>query len=198
MTRAELVLEFLRVLLSWPPLVALILFYFLRVHKDGLGLVINRFAEFVHWKLTFPGGAIEAGNYPPVASQEKPHRDASEGIKEGTKLAKESPAKAQNDLEGEFTYFLRLGIETNLKIIETVVDKRWNKLMRGAFALMAPKSSPSTVEEKIQAMGNFYDQRVLVDLSAIRNVLAQQTPAPRSELITTYVKSQKLVWYLSQ
>lgn len=182
---AELLLKYIGVLFTWPPIIALVLIYFMWSQKDALNQILIRIADLTSWKLAFPGGALEATKYPPAIPQEKEKLELSP--------PKDEPKKA-DDLSTDFLIFLVHGITTNQGIIAKLLDRI---LAKQFSMLLGIGKVPEGYLEKVQALQGKLDPQAIADLNEIEVVLRGPQKHGRTELIGVYTKSQTLVWYLS-
>jgi hypothetical protein len=182
---AELLLKYIGVFFTWPPIIALVLIYFMWSQKDAVSQILIRIAELTSWKLAFPGGALEATKYPPALPQEKEKLDLAP--------TKDEPKKA-DDLGTDFLKFLVHGITTNQSIIAKLMDRI---LAKELFAVLRIQKVPERYLEKVQALQGKLDPQAIADLNEIEEVLRGTRKEGRTKLIQVYLNSQTLVWYLS-
>ncbi len=181
---AKMVMEYLRVLLAWPPLVAVVLLWFLVSQRDAIAGLIGRIKQ-----VTFPGGGFETAQYsqlPAPATETK-----------NTTLKDMSPNQNNvsariNVLERNFDDFLFLSFQSNVTIIMNLLDALRRKLMLDVFGGV---SQPNTLLEKVQAIRGRIDPRAFEDLVEIAELMSK-TPLPRERLIEAYSTSQLLIDYL--
>lgn len=179
---ANLVLEYLRVILSWPPLVITALFYFLVSQHASIARLIDRIRGF-----NFPGGELNIERYETPSENKNGETISSRGKGASASSGEMEPGLAEIDLE--FTYFLTSSLEANRLIILRLVDVLWGKFL---FSMFNP--GVKTFDEKMNLIKDKIDKNAYRDLVSVMN---KSSPHPaRQDLINVYIKSKLLVDYL--
>ena len=131
---ANLVLEYLRVILSWPPLVIAALIYLLVSQRVSIAKLIDRIRGF-----NFPGGGVNTE--PSYASP------VEKKSGEPAALPGKSTSTSSGEIDREFTYFLNSSLSANRQIISKLIDVLWDKLGLSMFNREVKK-----IEEKHNEM----------------------------------------------
>ena len=185
---AQIVLDFLRILFSWPVVIGVLLYLFFREYRPEIGRLIERIR-----RLAFPGGELAAENYP---IQPPERESSSEASSEASPPQPQSVKTAEvEDLAKDFDSFLWEAISLNRTIIQIMIDHLWNKKigsMAGAGAQPA-----TTLTEKMHQLRKISDipSGATRDLSLIENVTRQIS---RQELLLAHRRSEALVWYVTR
>jgi hypothetical protein len=186
---AKLLLEYLRVFLTWPPLLALVLFYLMTSQKTAITRLIDRIKQ-----VNFPGGGIEA-EYPELP-KEKSEQAISPPSPEESRSSPQDLLKKIDALDQDFDKYLRLNLQANKKIIANILAAIWRKSGGGLLTgLVSRGEMPGTFLEKIQALRDRIDPRALEDLEYLARLDGKQLSS-RRELMQACIKSKLLVDYL--
>ena len=177
---AKLILEYLQVILSWPVLAALVLWYFLRSQHAVISQLLNRVKQ-----IKYPGGSLEVEQISysspeelapaPVINQNN-NDDVQTGLKK---------------LESEFVLFLVLGLETNEKIIDSLMGAICSKQGGTLFGRKL-----ATIDEKISFLKDRIDKNAYKDLVSLFREKTKKGKDGRTGMIKEYIKSEALVDYL--
>ena len=182
---AEFLLKLIEALLIWPTVIALVLIYFMRSQRDVLGQILTRLTDLTSWKVAFPGGALEATKYPPAIPPEK----------EKLELAQAKNAQPKEDeVVTNFGILIVEGMDINQNIIAKLLDRI---IAKQFLPMFRPEKTPAGYLEKVAVLQGKLDQQAIADLTEIEEILKGKKKVERSEIVRTYLKSQKLVWYLS-
>lgn len=179
---AKLILEFLRVLLSWPPMIATVSIYLMWSQADAITRLIDRIK-----KVDFPGGGVDT-EYPPELPKEKSGQTLLAGPAE-TKSLTTDPSKKLDILEDDFNKFVLYGFQSNRTVLENLVDVLWRKQGLGIF-----QKAPAAMMDKVR-MINIIDPKARKDLQDIEDLRGRES-VTRKEIIHAYIKSNLLVDYL--
>lgn len=176
-------LEYLRVFLSWPPLIALALFYFMISHKDAIDRLIDRIKGF-----TFPGGVIDTEiKYTPDLPNIKKDQVASTPIRE----EKDSiQLKRLDILEKDFNSFIFHDLLSNRNILHKLITAIWKKSGHGLFKA----HTTPTISDMLIDIKSRIDPKAVEDFKDIENTVGTQN-LTREEIIKTYIKSKLLADY---
>jgi len=179
---AQLLLEYAKVVFTWPVAVGIIVFYFLQSQRVVVSDVLARIT-----KLAFPGGEVSLDpHYPPrleadtiVPPRQAPAMDATQ---------------TASELEVEFTKFLLSSFSRNKFFIESLIGEIWNKLMQGAFGLSTDAARAETIVDKVRAMRSILrmPNSALSDLERIESFGENDYP-PRAELLDLHNKAEALL-----
>lgn len=169
----------MRVILTWPVLITIVLIYFLRSQKEVITHLIKRINQ-----ISFPGGKLDAG-YDSNISKRAEILPAS-GT-DGKNSAEDLPKKV-SILESDFNNFLFESLQANKKIIHNLVDVFYRK---GSFFAHKSISFP----EKIKAIGNSINVNALEDLRYIETI-TESAQTSRENIVKAYIKSKVLIDYL--
>ena len=172
---ANLVLEYLRVILSWPPLVIAALICFLVSQREPITRLIDRIRG-----LSFPGGELNAEPYEPPLEKKSGEPAA---------LPEKSTSTSSGEIDREFTYFLNSSLKANRQIISKLIDVLWDKLGLSMFNREVKK-----IEEKMDRIKDRIDENAYRDLLSVMN--KDDQPPKRLDLINSYIKSKSLIDYL--
>ncbi len=180
---ANLILEYLRVILSWPPLVITSLIYFLVSQRQPIARLIDRIR-----RLNFPGGELDAELRYETLPENK-SGDTTPPSGKGTSASSGETEPELSKIDLEFTYFLTSSLKVNRHIILKLVDVLWAKL---GFDLFNPEVK--TFDEKMNFIKDKINKNACSDLFS---VMDKSDPYPkRQDLINVYIKSKGLVDYL--
>ena len=185
---ANLLLEYLRVIFTWPPLVMGSLIYFLVSQRpsiaqlrESIALLIGRIRG-----VSFLGGELKTEyETPPENKNEETIPPSGKGTSASSGETEPRLAK----FDHEFTYFLTSSLEVNRRIISKLVDVLWSKL---GFELF--NSKVRTFNEKMDRIKDRINENAYQDLLG---VMKESDPhLKRQDLINIYIKSKSLVDYL--
>ncbi len=179
---ANLILEYLRVILSWPPLVIASLIYFLVSQRQSIALLMARIR-----RLNFPGGELNTEPYETPSENKNGETILPPG--KGTSASSGEIKSELSKIDPEFTYFLTSSLEANRHIISKLVDVLWGKL---GFELFNP--GVKTLNEKMNLIKDKIDKNAYRDLLSVTN--KSDSHPTRQDLINIYIKSKYLVDYL--
>lgn len=175
---AKLILEYLQVVLSWPVLAALVLWYFLHSQHAVISQLLNRIKQ-----IKYPGGSLEVVPYsspeiPPPAPviNQNNNDDVQTGLKK---------------LESEFVMFLVLSLETNEKIIDSLMGVICFKKGATVFG-----KELATRDERIDFLKGRIDKNAYKDLVYLLRESMKNGKDGRSGYVKDYIKSKALVDYL--
>ena len=182
METAKLILEFLRVLLSWPPMIVVVSIYLMWSQKHAITRLIDRIKQF-----NFPGGGFDA-EYHPELPKEKSGQTLL-AMPEGTKTPTTDPSKKLDTLEEDFNTFIFHGFQSNRKVLENLVDALWKKQGLSLF-----QTAPANLMDKVRRI-RIIDPKARNDLQKIEELLSKSSPT-RKEIMQSYIKSNLLVDYL--
>lgn len=179
--------EIIKGLFSAPFIFGGIILYFLLTHRLAVRAILERLSS-----VSFPGGVKFDMAYPPTSdalniqvSHPKPPDKGPEQLSR--------KADISENFEENFRAFLLEGIGLYRTFIDTDINLLWNRLMKGAFALIAPKKT-TTAGEMLEAMKGIYavDDRAIQDYLKIMNITRTSST---SELMAVYNKAVVLHEY---
>ena len=188
MSVAELLLRYIGVVLTWPPVVALIFLYFIGSQREAIAKLIDRIAEIV-----FPGGSLKLPPYDGIEAQSQGGPDTKKPSAQESVSTKEE-TEAFEPTDKAFQVLIVRGISSNQAIIAQLLDRLWIKFR---YPLFKTGNPPERYLDKVQAMEGVLNQNVTNDLNRIEKATRGDEKKGITDLAYVYLTSQKLVWYLS-
>ncbi|MBI3354450.1 MAG: hypothetical protein HY034_06145 [Nitrospirae bacterium] len=179
---AELVLEYLRVILSWPFIIFIVLIYFMNSQKKAITRLIDRIKQ-----VNFPGGSVETEKY----DSELPKEVSKSVLSSNSDMTKRVEL-----LEEDFNKFILLSLQSNKRIIDNLINAIWRKDRPRLLADIVGGETTVSLSEKEQAIKNLIDPKALEDMDYIKRVLSNKSPS-REEVMQAYIKSKFLLDYLN-
>lgn len=179
----NLILEYLKVILSWPPVVLLALYYFLFTQREPLARLIDRVKQ-----VDFPGGGFKT-DYMAPTEEIGGQKNIPEIVVESKKIQPGDPQKTDS-LEQDFNTFIYIDFQSNAKIINLLIDRAWKKFK---FPFLKP---PEEIVERAKSISNAIPIAVLEDLRIVMDFLTgKKRPSNRKDLMEVYIKSKFLINY---
>ncbi|MCX5724725.1 MAG: hypothetical protein NTX84_09490 [Nitrospirae bacterium] len=189
MSVADILLKYLSVLLAWPPVVGIMLLYFLGSQREAIGRLIDRIAEIV-----FPGGSLKLPLYEgedKVSTREGPEillNKAPEAV------PPKEEAKVPKSTGDAFLVLITNGLSSNQSIIAQLLDRIWIKSnLSGSQA-----RPPEGYLNKVDALAGVLDRNVIRDLRRVESALRGDECEKLTTRVYIYNASQKLIWYLTE
>ncbi len=179
MKTAEIALEYLRVILNWPPLISVVVVYVIITQREAITRLIDRIKQ-----VNFPGGGIQT-EYNSELPKEK-SINLSSSISSGGE-----DKDWQNKiavLDKDFNNFIFSTLQSNKAILNNLLDALWRKPEFGGFRM-----APPNFLEKAKQLSSSINPRAIEDLKYIDETLSKAFS--RENVMRAYIKSSFLVDY---
>jgi len=187
MAIAQLLLQYLQVILSWPPMIVLVLLYLLFTQRTPLTRILEGFAAATAWKLSVRGVGVEVSKYPPGEDPE-----IADKVVKQIEVQKTTQETASSD----FTHFLVRGIVINQSVISKLLDEVWQKQLTMERMFGVGKKPPERYLDKVDSVKEMLQDTAVKDLIYLETALRGDKKLETDDLINLFFKSQDLIGYL--
>jgi hypothetical protein len=171
MNMAQLLLEYLKVLITWPFAILIVAIFFMISQRKAIARLIDRIRH-----VNFPGGKIDT-EYNSELLKERSNPEIS--------TPSVDPSKRIEVLEKDFNNFILAAVESNNTILDNLIKVLMDKYGVNLF----DENKDHSV--KMQLLFDRIDKNAVKDYQAIQTILNKQTSS-REELMQTYVKTKLL------
>lgn len=192
MPTSLIVLEYIKVVLSWPVVVVFLSMIFMWTFRAAINALIGRVTGIV-----FPGGKVDAPQYQPEVENDKalsaPQLSKTEKV---SSLITEHISNRMLGIEKDLGEFFAYKLHANLANIEYFLDILWSKSGNACFS---GKTRPASAIETIKTLSGLIDPRVIEDVEYILgvfNLYSKSRQMNRSNFLTAIKKSEAIIDYL--